>query len=182
MADITTHPPLPAHVAETFEGMLLSRFADMEPISGGLMRVTSDEDFDTNDITMQQDEFDLFLARAKESTSDLAADLLPAVENFLSGRVERDEEVTIDELEAAAGRGISIEDVLHAICQRYPEEIPYLELEWSSAGKRMIHGSFCGGASVITPEGGQSMSTRSWLEQKRAELAPTLDAEAAFRP
>lgn len=182
MATVTTYPPLPAHVADTFEGMLLSRFARLERISGDRIQVTSDEDYDSNDITMQQDEYDQFFAKALESTSDLATDLVGGLEHFLSYRVANDQETTIDELAEAVGRrGIQLEDVIHALCQRFPAEIPYIEVQWASTDKRMVHGNFCGGAAVITPEGVQTMSTRAWLEEKRTELAPGLGSEAAFR-
>jgi hypothetical protein len=181
MAIVTTYPPLPAHVVDTFEGMLLSRFAEFRSMPGGLVAVTSDEDYDTNDITMQQDEYDLFFAKAQESTSDLATDLVDGLEHFLSYRVANDQETTIEELAEVVGRsGIQLEDVIHALCQRFPAEIPYVEVQWASTDKRLVHGNFCGGASVITPEGVQTMSTRTWLEEKRAQLAPTIDPEASF--
>lgn len=182
MAYVTTYPPLPAHVVDTFEGMLLARFAELRPTAGDRVIVTSDEDYDTNDITMDKEEYGVFLEKARESTSDLASDLRLAVEGFLSFRVRRDEETTIDELGEAAGRSIGLEDIIHALCQRFPDEIPYVELQWSSIGKRMVHGNFCGGAAVITPEGIQTMSTREWLAEKRAELAPTFDPDSAFKP
>lgn len=177
MATVTTHPPLPAHVSQTFEGMLLSRLARLEQIEGDKVRVTSDEDHDTNDISMDRDEYELFLAKALESSSDLAKDLVDGLEHFLYYRVISGEETTIDELAQVVGRdGISMEDVIHALCQRFPIEIPYVEVQWASADKRLIHGNFCGGAAVITPEGVQSMSTLRWLDEKRAERGLTTDS------
>jgi hypothetical protein len=130
---------------------------------------------------MEQSEYDLFFAKAQESTTDLATDLVDGLEHFLSYRVANDQETTIDELAEAVGRrGIQLEDVIHALCQRFPDEIPYVEVQWASTDKRMIHGNFGGGAAVITPAGVQTMSTRIWLEEKRAELASTVDPQATF--
>jgi hypothetical protein len=129
-------------------------------------------------------EFKDLVSRARNSTSSFTEMVIAPLEQLLQEAIERgDEKTYLDfrRLGLLADHFIGVEDILQSLCERFPEEIPFIETQWAHEDHDRYSANISGGASFITPEGIESITTRSFLSAKRAEYLASKDPAPAYR-
>jgi hypothetical protein len=182
MATTTVAPLLPHWVEGTFEFDLLSLmipcYVTQEGVGFG-GPVWHDEDFPGSSIAISH--LKSMLTQAREATSSLAPKIIGPLERLINkisaqGKtfaiigIEEMLDFSADVNIAGNGTYLEVDHVLQSLSERFPEEIPYIEVAWGYGDRKPNHGSFGGGAAFITPEGTEIITTHGFLKNKKQEL------------
>jgi hypothetical protein len=161
---LVVSPDVPHDIIErTFEGALIRRMVGVLRTKDGY------ELYSNNGVENAVPNLGELLDLAKESDSRLAEAALP----LLQKAIEENEYLFLDELGASAGiDAFDIADVLQELCRMYPERVDHFEVAWSenTATATPEFGRIGGGADFITADGIESVSAKTWLDEKRREM------------
>lgn len=187
MATTTVSPVLPIWVQETLEYDLLTlmipAFVDSEGVSFG-GPVWHDDHSPSAAVAVSK--VAEMVKKAREGGSTFIEQIVGPLERLLN-RVSAENKpfIFIDMFEfsqdanvAGDGSTIEVDHVLHSLCERFPEEIPYIEVAWGYGDRKPAHGNFGGGAAFITPDGVDVITTHGFLKRKRNELEQIHKAKA----
>jgi hypothetical protein len=177
MATTTVHPSLPRFIDETPEFMLLERMITTSTDSQGYVFAGPEWHDGPGLAYITLSEFKDMVSKVKKASSAFIDRVIGPLEQMLEEAIARGEEKTtidfrrLSELANIEGDGsiIEVDHVLHSLCERFPEEIPFIETEWGYVDRSYYRGSHGGGASFITPNGIDTMTSHGFLRAKRAE-------------
>ncbi|MBY3158361.1 hypothetical protein HFO56_39365 [Rhizobium laguerreae] len=130
------------------------------------------------------------VSKAREGDSSLIRKLAAPLERLLERvKTEKKPFFFIDMLDfsndvnvANDGSFLEVDHVLHSLCERFPDEIPFIEVAWGYGDRKPAHGNFGGGAAFITPEGVEIMTTHGFLKEKRTAFENRQIATSASTP
>lgn len=190
MATTTVSPELPLWVQDTLEydllALMIPVFVDQDGISFG-GPVYHDDYTPSSAISVSK--VAKMVKKAKEGDSSLFRKISAPLERLLEKiKAENKAFFFIDMLEfssdvniAGDGSLLEVDHVLHSLCERFPEEIPFIEVAWAYGDWKPAHGNFGGGAAFIMPEGIELITTHGFLNEKRAAFENRLKASSAPR-
>jgi hypothetical protein len=191
MATTTVSPELPLWVQDTLEYDLLTLmipvFVDRDGVSFG-GPVYHDDYTPSSAISISK--VAEMVAKAREGDSSLIRKIVAPLERLLE-RVKSEKKpfFFIDMLEfssdvdiAGDGSFLEVDHVLHSLCERFPEEIPFIEVAWGYGDRKAAHGNFGGGAAFITPEGVELITTHGFLKEKRTAFENRPTASSSPKP
>lgn len=191
MATTTVSPELPLWVQDTLEydllALMIPVFVDRDGISFG-GPVYHDDYTPSSAISVSK--VAEMVKKAKDGDSSLIRKISAPLERLLEKvKAENKAFFFIDMLQfssdvdiAGDGSLLEVDHVLHSLCERFPEEIPFIEVAWAYGDRKPAHGNFGGGAAFITPEGVDLITTHGFLNEKRAVFENRLKTSPAPRP
>jgi hypothetical protein len=181
MSTTTVSPELPLWVKDTFEFDLLKlmvpAFVDDDGVSFGGPVWHDDASPSAHSLPIAK--LAEMVYKCREFGSDFIGKVVEPLAELLAEATERRSPMVILDLFelskraniAGDGSLMEVDQVLQSLCERFPEEIPYIEAAWSYGYHKPVHGYFGGGASFITAAGIDVMTTSDFLDNKRKEFA-----------
>jgi len=182
MTEIVVSPPLPKWVLDTFEGKLIASWIGYGEEADGLIEFAGDtENEDDEDIILLQmndAEVAEFAALAEEAGTPICRRIASLLRDPVGSEIVNEHlgkiDVTAMRMEAMVPsesregvRMLEVDDLMHSLITRFPDQIPYAEITWARGG------------TFITPEGIEWFDKDVLLRARRQEC---LDKPAASPP
>lgn len=184
MGTTTVSPHLPEFVKDTFEFVFLQHMIKTWVYDGGVsFGGPVWHDVGPSGFKVTAAELDDLVKKGAGVTSPLIDAIMPRLLMMQASgkpghRIDFDH---ISRLVSPDGPDtlLEVDHFFHSLCQRFPVEIPFIETAWAWTDRKPAHGNFGGGASFMTADGIETMTSAWWLDQKREAFKASRDQAPA---